>query len=488
MRVLHVVSGFRPYVTNGLITYAEDLMSEQVRSGHAVSSFLPGRHFPLLRGPRLYRRRSGGVRVYEYVNFAAIAGGLRGISDPDRSLADPAVEDVFGRAVVEARPDVVHVHDLAGLPSSLLDDLRSRGVPVVMTLHDYLPLCPTVRLYDAHGQVCMRTEPGPMCTVCCRDAPLDNSQARLSTMDFEGQRARRVVPGLARVLEAPATGRAVAALGRRLAAPAQHDPSASAAPVAEQQASSHAADPAAYQRRRDVNLERLARVDALLAPSRRVRDIYATLGVPREHLRVLPVAAAHVQALKPRRIVPPDRVTFATLTAMSSRDKGAHVVLGALNWLADRGYGDRFNLVVAGGVPVEDLPALGRHPAVSLAGKYRTGQLDALLDEVHVGIVPSVWEETFGFIGVEFLAKGIPVIGNAMGGITDYVRDGETGWLNRSSSAEELAAIMARIIERPGQVAEANARVLELRAELVQAMPDHASRVHAVYAELTDGA
>lgn len=486
MRVLHVVSGFRPYVNNGLITYAEDLMAEQVRAGHNVSCFMPGRHLPLLRGPRLHRRRRGAVHVFEWLNFPAVAGGLRGTPDPERDVADRAAEDVFARVLSEARPDVVHVHDLAGLPSSLLDHLRSAEVPVVMTLHDYLPLCPTVRLYDADRAVCLRTEPGAMCAVCCRDAPLDNADARLRTLDFEGQRARRVVPGLARLLEAPATGRALATLGGRLAASPHRGPAAEIAPEPGRPAPGHAASPASYQRRRDVNLERLARVNALLAPSRRVRDIYAMLGVPRERLRVLPVTAVHLKALHPRRIQPQDRVTFATLTAMSSPDKGAGVVLGALDRLAARGYGDRFDLVVAGGVPDHELPALRRHPAVRLAGKYGSSQLDALLDDVHVGIVPSVWEETFGFVGVEFLAKGIPVIGNAMGGITDYVRDDETGWLNRSSSAEELAAIMARIIERPEQVAALNARVLDLRGELVQPMFDHAARVDAVYAEVTD--
>jgi len=54
-------------------------------------------------------------------------------------------------------------------------------------------------------------------------------------------------------------------------------------------------------------------------------------------------------------------------------------------------------------------------------------ELDHILDEVDVGIMPSVREEAYGYAGMEFLAKGIPVISNAIGGLVDYTREGETG-------------------------------------------------------------
>ncbi len=83
-------------------------------------------------------------------------------------------------------------------------------------------------------------------------------------------------------------------------------------------------------------------------------------------------------------------------------------------------------------------------------------ELDSVLDDVDVGIVPSIWEEAYGFVGPEFLAKGIPVIANAIGGMPEYTRDGETGWLNRSCSALELARIMGDISRKPrtGRAAE----------------------------------
>ncbi len=107
----------------------------------------------------------------------------------------------------------------------------------------------------------------------------------------------------------------------------------------------------------------------------------------------------------------------------------------------------------------------------------------AVLDDVDVGIMPSVWEEAYGYAGVEFLAKGIPVIANAIGGMPDYTRDGETGWLNRSCSADELARIMHGVVERPEQVAELNAKLRAARDSIVKPLARHGDEMDALYGE-----
>lgn len=488
LRVLHVVSGFRPWLNNGLVAYAEDIMDVQVRNGHAVAAFVPGRHYPLLRGSRLHRWRRGGVRMYEWLNCPIVVGALRGTRDPLRELDDRASEEVFARVVDEFAPDLVHVHDLAGLPSSVLDMLADARTAVVMTLQDYFLLCPTVRLYDADGDVCVRSEPGPMCAVCCRDAPRDNALLRDRTLGFEGQRMRRLIPGLQAALASPPAGRALAALGARLAR--GHDRGDDRAhPAATPLASSCAAPPHDYQRRRDVNVERLNRCGALLSPSQRVIELHEALGVDRDRLRLLPTTLSHLAALTPRRMTTPAKVTFAVLNAMPAPEKGSQLVVDALDLLRDEGLEGRFRLLVGGWVPPQEESALRAHAGVELIGFYTAAELDALLAGVDVGIVPSLWEEVLGFVGLEFLAKGIPVIGNAMGGIPQYTLDGETGWLNRSCTARELAAIMATVIRAPAQVIERNARILaHHRAALVQSMEDNAARVEAVYREVLGGA
>ncbi len=60
----------------------------------------------------------------------------------------------FSRILDDFRPEVVHLHNIYHqLSPSILDELRSRGIPAVMTLHDYKLVCPAYRLFRGN-EVC----------------------------------------------------------------------------------------------------------------------------------------------------------------------------------------------------------------------------------------------------------------------------------------------------------------------------------------------
>jgi glycosyltransferase involved in cell wall biosynthesis len=128
--------------------------------------------------------------------------------------------------------------------------------------------------------------------------------------------------------------------------------------------------------------------------------------------------------------------------------------------------------------------ALRAHPAVELGGEYRLEELDGLLEPGDVGLLPSVWEEVYGYAGLEFLAKGIPVIGNAVGAIPEYVRPGQTGWLNHTCTADELAALMIDAIEQPEHVSELASKTVADRAKLIEPLDSALARLTALYVDL----
>ena len=137
----------------------------------------------------------------------------------------PQAYRALARVVEEVRPDVAHVHHVfERLTSSVLDALRRCGVPTVMTLHDYKPVCPDYRLY---------TEGAP-CTRCLSGRYVEVVRRRC----LEGSRWRSVA----------AAAEAYAARARGL-----------------------------YQR-----------VDRFLAPSAFLRDRVVEGGLPGDRIQVLP--------------------------------------------------------------------------------------------------------------------------------------------------------------------------------------------------------
>ena len=189
-RILHVGSGFRPMRLGGFVTYIEELMDEQVRRGLAVTYFFAGRYYPYLGGPRLKRWRRGEVAMLEVVNSPLYDHGRQ----PELELDEPRTERLFERVLREVSPDIVHFHELAGLPSSILDVAERDGIPSAMTLADYFPLCSTFKLIDAQGHVCLRREVGADCvaaTAADTRPPGPGSRARSPRVSM---RPRRQAP------------------------------------------------------------------------------------------------------------------------------------------------------------------------------------------------------------------------------------------------------------------------------------------------------
>jgi glycosyltransferase involved in cell wall biosynthesis len=60
----------------------------------------------------------------------------------------------FERFLGAAQPDLVHAHNIyGGLTTSILDATQQKGIPVVMTLHDYKLICPSYLMLN-HGRIC----------------------------------------------------------------------------------------------------------------------------------------------------------------------------------------------------------------------------------------------------------------------------------------------------------------------------------------------
>lgn len=57
-----------------------------------------------------------------------------------------------------------------------------------------------------------------------------------------------------------------------------------------------------------------------------------------------------------------------------------------------------------------------------------------------VVVIPSVWLENFCLVGIETFANIKPVIGSRIGGIKDWLKDNETGWLFNPGDSKDLAA------------------------------------------------
>ena len=76
------------------------------------------------------------------------------------SVYSPAARRAIARLLDAHRPDVAHLHNVYHqLTLSIVDELASRGIPIVLTMHDWKIACPAYTLFT-EGDVCRRCPTG----------------------------------------------------------------------------------------------------------------------------------------------------------------------------------------------------------------------------------------------------------------------------------------------------------------------------------------
>jgi glycosyltransferase involved in cell wall biosynthesis len=145
VRILHVNKFL--YRRGGAEGYMLDVAAMQEAAGHDVA-FFAMRHPENLSAP--YERWFPAQVDFDPPP-ADLGGRLRGAG---RLLWSTSASRGMDAVLADFRPDVVHLHNIYHqLSPSILQPVRRRQIPAVMTLHDYKLACPTYQFMD-HGEIC----------------------------------------------------------------------------------------------------------------------------------------------------------------------------------------------------------------------------------------------------------------------------------------------------------------------------------------------
>ena len=94
---------------------------------------------------------------------------------------------------------------------------------------------------------------------------------------------------------------------------------------------------------------------------------------------------------------------------------------------------------------------LGVRERVCFKGWLGADELAHELAEASVVVMPSVWPEPFGLVGIEALAAGRPVVASSTGGVGDWLEDGVSGLCVRPGDAPALARALNELLADPAR-------------------------------------
>ena len=119
-----------------------------------LSRSLPAEYEPLLYFPdRNADARGHAVQLYDVRRDQRTLGRFAKPLTPNL-LREPEREAWFGRLLHEHRIDLVHFQHLMGHPWSLPLVARSQGIPTLLTVMDFFPVCSHLNLITAAGRYC----------------------------------------------------------------------------------------------------------------------------------------------------------------------------------------------------------------------------------------------------------------------------------------------------------------------------------------------
>jgi GT2 family glycosyltransferase len=443
-RVLHVVHGWPPWSPAGTEMYAAWLVRRQAE-----------RRAVTVLGRIADPGRGLGDAVELLDSGARVRLLVRNFDERDprsrNALACRAVERDFARLLTEERPQLVHVHHLAGHAASLVGVARRRSVPVLYQIQDWWTPCARANLLDRQRRLC--SGPGPAkCAACL-----------------------------------PLTRLPPAALLNRLL----------------------------YRYRAAATRSALRGAAAYVMGSRFIHDSYLQLGLlrPGDAAHVLQYGVELTPRLprSPRR--PGDPLRCGVIGSILPH-KGIHVAAAAFAGIDPRQarltiWGDPAidaaytrELLALGAV--EGAGQAAQAAPVVLAGRFEEERKAAIFAALDLLIIPSLGLESFGLVAREAEHHGVPILASRRGALceifppvpraggapapsaspaSDMPAEAESyGALFAPGDAGALRGWIERLIAEPAVLAGWQSRLPPIKSA-----DDHAEEIEDLYCRLLAG-
>lgn len=414
-RVLHLVHGWPPWNPAGTEVYARRLALRQA-AWREVTVYARMADPERLLGEAL-EVYDGGARVRLVVNNFTQRDPLSRNALHDRRLAAD-----FRALLDEVRPDLLHIHHLAGHAASLPGLAARRRIPILFQIQDWWAPCARANLLDAERRLC--TGPAPAkCSACL-----------------------------------PLTGLAPASLLNR----------------------------ALYTARGRLTRGALRQADAFVMGSHAIERSYRELGWlrPGDRAFVIPYGIERTAGGEERLRPPGSPLRFGVIGSILPH-KGIHLAVAAFRGVNPaRATLQVWGGLTVSPSYTAEIAALAS-PAVRFAGRFAEADRAGIFAGLDVLIVPSLGLESFGLVAREALAEGVPVLASRRGALAELFdreagepcgalfdpADPEAlrGWIERLAAAPEIVAGWAASPPRIKEMDEHAEEIEQVYGEILAA-------------------
>lgn len=388
-RVLIVSHLFDPYFIGGSEIVAFEQANELKKIGFEVKIF----------AGKLDNKDKRHVKRKERRNFDISRINLHSV-DFEQLTSFTGKETLlaeFRKELLETSADIVHFHNIFPLSIKMLEAVRQLHIPIVMTMHDFWPICFKNILITDKGKLCEKK--GQACTHCQRTLFDDYGKS------FSLSERNQAFMHYLKMVDL-------------LISPSQY--------LKERFINCAMPEEKIEVINNGINLERFKNIQK--TSSQKIR--FGFIGQIIEHKGLEKLLEAFSLLSKAER----EKVSLAIV------GNGEELFFNYCKSLAKN---------------------LNLTEVVTFYGKINNKEIQEMFRNVDVLIVPSVWPENAPVTIMEALATGTPVLASEIGGIPEFVESGVTGYLHQYDQPIELAQNIRKLINNSRSLKEMSANCLQ---------------------------
>jgi glycosyltransferase involved in cell wall biosynthesis len=391
MKVLCVLHAFLPESIGGLELHVYRLAKEVLKR-HQVKIFCRG-------GDLSKEEYLTEDLTYEGIEIRRINYAWRDFNGFKMTYINENIHKEFEKFLDSYQPDIVDIHHLACLSASIIQSIKERNIPLVLTLHDYWMMCPKGQRVKDDDLVLCESIDRRICSSCMREAFGPSPRSFISRLlnRFRQNTPRKAFTDYDRYMS------------------------------------------------KMLNLP-----DIIITPGDFHRKEFIRYGVLPERIKTIPNGQER-EVLRKVKKSPANKVRFGFMGSVIPT-KGVHILVEAFNkfdrddvslsiygpvvpFHGDNSYGDRLNKMIE---PGKD---------VTFYGRYENKDVVDILANIDVLVVPSIWYECSPIVIREGLLAGIPVLASNIGGMKESVEHEKNGLHFECGSPRDLFEKMKMLVE-----------------------------------------
>lgn len=199
----------------------------------------------------------------------------------------------------------------------------------------------------------------------------------------------------------------------------------------------------------------LAKSAAIVVPSHYFSNIaQERYGVPPAKICISPSGGVDARIFRPDGKPFAERGVDLLFVSRMDAKKGWDTFIEAVSLLKQRLNGKLPRILMIGSGREDDhkqalIRQLGLEKDITPGTGVPQSELAAIFNNAKAMVFPTRLTESLGLVGIEAMACGTPVIGSAIGGLTDFIRDGVNGFMFPPGDAAALAEKMFTFLQLP---------------------------------------